>query len=358
VPRTYARGVGLAGCSLGSVAEAPRFVTVDDYEPAARAALPSEVYEYFAGGAGDEWTLAQNLSAFQRWYLRPRVLRGSGTPDITATLLGQQVSMPVIVAPWAFQWMAHAEGELATARAAGAAGSLMVVSSTALDHLEEIAAIEGPKWWQLYVFTDRGVTADMLHRVAAAGFAAVCLTVDFQAVGLRHRDTRSGFVLPIGPKSANLAFEPALSWDDLGWIREQTPGLPLLLKGILTVEDALLAIEAGIDGIVVSNHGGRQLDGAPSALTVLPEIVAAVAGKIPIYMDGGIRRGTDIMKALALGAEAVMVGRPVAWGLAAEGQEGVAGVLQIFRDELLNAMALCGCRTVDEITSALVAPVT
>jgi isopentenyl diphosphate isomerase/L-lactate dehydrogenase-like FMN-dependent dehydrogenase len=332
-------------------------VTVDDYESAARAALPNDVYDYFAGGAGDEWSMAQNLHSFDRWYLRPRILRGSGSPDATTTILGQQVSMPVIVAPWAFQRMAHPEGESATARAAGAAGSIMVVSSTALDRLDEIAAIDGPKWWQLYVFTDRDVTKKMLNRVATAGFDAVCLTVDFQAVGLRHRDTRSGFMLPIGPKSSHLAFDPSLSWDDLGWIREQAPGLPLLLKGILTAEDALLAIEAGVAGIVVSNHGGRQLDGTPAALTVLPEIVAEVGGKIPVFMDGGIRRGTDIVKALALGAAAVMVGRPVAWGLAAEGEEGVAGVLRILRDELLNAMALCGCRTVEEITRALVAPV-
>jgi isopentenyl diphosphate isomerase/L-lactate dehydrogenase-like FMN-dependent dehydrogenase len=338
--------------------EVPRFVTVDDYEPAARAALPNDVYGYFAGGAGDEWTLAQNRLSFDRWYLRPRVLRASGAPDSTATIFRQRVAMPVIVAPWAFQWMAHPDGEFATARAAGSAGALMVVSSTAMDHVEEIAATgAGPKWWQLYVFTDRGVTAEMLNRVAAAGFGAVCLTVDFQAVGLRHRDTRSGFVLPIGPQSADLAFDPSLSWDDLGWIREAAPGLPLLLKGILTTEDALMAVEAGVDGIVVSNHGGRQLDGAPAALTVLPEIVAAVGGRIPVLMDGGIRRGTDIVKALALGASAVMVGRPVAWGLAAAGEEGVAGVLEILRYELLNAMALSGCRTVDEITAALVAPV-
>ena len=340
------------------MADAHRFVTVDDYEPAARAVLPDDVYQYFAGGAGDEWTLAQNRSAFDRWYLRPRFLRGSGSPDASSTVLGQSVSMPVIVAPWAFQWMAHPDGEFATARAAGAAGAIIVVSSTAMDHLEEIASTgDGPKWWQLYVFTDHGVTAEMLNRVAAAGFGAVCLTVDFQAVGLRHRDTRSGFVLPIGPKSADLAFDPSVSWDDLGWIREQAPGLPLLLKGILTGEDALLAIEAGVDGIVVSNHGGRQLDGAPSALTVLPEIVSAVDGRVPVLMDGGIRRGTDIVKGLALGAMAVMVGRPVAWGLAAAGEEGVAGVLAILRDELVNAMALCGCRTVEEITPALVAPV-
>jgi isopentenyl diphosphate isomerase/L-lactate dehydrogenase-like FMN-dependent dehydrogenase len=337
--------------------EAPRFVTVDDYEPSARAALPGDIYDYIAGGAGDEWTLGENRRAFDRWILRPRFLRGSGAPDISTTVLGQRVSMPVLVAPWAFQRLVHPDGERATARAAAAAGSIVVVSSTALDYLEEVATGSlGPKWWQLYVFTDRAATADMLRRVAAAGYGAICLTVDFQAVGLRHRDERSGFVLPIGPLASDLAFDPMLSWDDLPWIREQAPGLPLLLKGILTSEDARLAVEAGADGIVVSNHGGRQLDGAPAGITALPEVVEAVAGRIPVLVDGGIRRGTDILKALALGAAAVMVGRPAAWGLATAGEEGVAGVLRILRDEFENAMALSGCLTVAEITRALVAP--
>jgi (S)-2-hydroxy-acid oxidase len=337
--------------------EAPRFVTVDDYEPAARAALTGDVYDYFAGGAGDEWTLEENRRAFDRWVLRPRFLRGSGSPDVSTTVLGQRVSMPVLVAPWAFQWMAHPDGERATARAAAAAGSIMIVSSTALDYLEEVAtAAVGHKWWQLYVFTDRGVTAEMLRRVVAAGYGAVCLTVDFQAVGLRHRDERNGFVLPIGPSTSDLSFDPALSWDDLPWIRQQAPGLPLVLKGILTSEDARLAVEAGVDGIVVSNHGGRQLDGTPAGITVLPEVVEAVEGHIPVLVDGGIRRGTDVLKALALGAAAVLVARPVAWGLATAGEEGVAGVLRILRDEFENAMALSGCRTVEEITRELVAP--
>ena len=196
----------------------------------------------------------------------------------------------------------------------------------------------------------------MLARVVDAGYDALCLTVDVPVLGLRHRDTRHGFRLAIGPPSSRLPFDAMLTWDDIGWIRERTPGMPLLLKGIVTAEDAELAVAAGVDGIVVSNHGGRQLDGSPAGLTALGEVAGAVAGRVPVLMDGGVRRGTDVVKALAMGAEAVLVGRPALWGLAAGGEDGVADVLRILRDELVNAMALCGCRTVAEITSALVAP--
>ena len=233
----------------------------------------------------------------------------------------------------------------------------MVVSSTAVDELEDVAsATEASKWWQLYVFEDREETNAMLARVVDAGYDALCLTVDVPVLGLRHRDTRHGFRLAIGPPSSRLPFDAMLTWDDIGWIRERTPGMPLLLKGIVTAEDAELAVAAGVDGIVVSNHGGRQLDGSPAGLTALIEVAGAVAGRVPVLMDGGIRRGTDVVKALALGAEAVLVGRPALWGLAVGGEDGVADVLRILRDELVNAMALCGCGSVAEITSALVAP--
>jgi isopentenyl diphosphate isomerase/L-lactate dehydrogenase-like FMN-dependent dehydrogenase len=341
------------------VGEQRAFVTVDDYEPVAREVLAPDIFGFLAGGAGDEWTMAENRRAFERWYLRPRMLRGSNRIDTSTVLFGQRLSTPIVVAPWAFQSLVHPDGELATARAAGEAGSLMVVSSSAMDQLEEIAtAGGGPKWWQLYVFTDREATAEMLKRVVAAGYGALCLTVDFQAVGLRHRDTRSGFVLPMGPASADVSFDDELSWEDIPWIKEQAPGLPLLLKGILTAEDAHRAVESNVEGIVVSNHGGRQLDGAPATLTVLPEIVEAVDGRVPVLVDGGVRRGTDVVKAIALGAAAVLVGRPAAWGLAAAGEKGVAGVLRILAAELENAMALCGCLSVPEITRALVAPST
>jgi 4-hydroxymandelate oxidase len=333
------------------MSEPPRFVTLDDFEPAARAALPDDVYGFVAGAAGDEWTHAENRRAFDRWVLRPRVLRGVGDADPSVRLLGASLSMPVLVAPWAYQRFAHPDGEIATARAAGRAGTVMCVSTTALDILEDIAAAsDGPTWWQLYVFTDRGFTAEMLARVVAAGFGAVVWTVDLNAYGLRHRETRSGYEPPITPTTEALAYDVALSWDDLPWIREHTPGLPLLLKGILTKEDAELALRAGVDGIIVSNHGGRQLDTSPATLDALPEIVEAVAGRVPVLMDGGVRRGTDVVKALALGAAAVLIGRPAAWGLAAGGEAGVLDVLRILREEVENAMTLCGCRTVADIT--------
>jgi 4-hydroxymandelate oxidase len=333
------------------------FVTVDDYEPVARERLPPDVYDFYAGGAGDEWTLGENRRAFDRWSLRPRILRGAGNPDPSTSILGMSVSFPVLVAPWAYQSMAHSDGERATARAAADAGTIMVVSSTATDVLEEVAAASNaPKWWQLYVFEDREATSDMLARVVEARYEAICLTVDLPVFGLRHRDARHGFAPPIGGPSSLLPYDAKLSWDDIAWIRERTLGLPLLVKGILTAEDAELAVAVGIDGVVVSNHGGRQLDSSPAGLTALPEVVDAIAGRVPVLVDGGIRRGTDVVKALALGADAVLAGRPLIWGLAVDGEAGVVDVLRILRLEFENAMALCGCRTVAEITSALVRP--
>jgi isopentenyl diphosphate isomerase/L-lactate dehydrogenase-like FMN-dependent dehydrogenase len=334
----------------------PPFVTVEDYEPVARERLPRDVYDYYAGGAGDEWTLAENRRAFERWVIRPRLLTGSYPPDPSTELFGSAIDFPVLIAPWAYQRLAHPDGELATVRAAARAGTIMVVSSTAQAYLEDVAAgSDAPKWWQLYIFTDREVTADMLKRVHASGFAAICFTVDLPVVGLRHRDTRNAFEMPVGLPQDDLVFEPNITWDDIGWIREQAP-LPLLLKGIMTAEDATLAIEAGVDGIVVSNHGARQLDAVAAPLTVLPEIVDAVQGRVPVLVDGGFRRGTDVFTALALGASAVLVGRPTVWGLAAAGEDGVLDVLRILREELENVMTLAGTRTVDDITSAFLAP--
>ena len=339
--------------------EPPPYVTVEDYEPVARAKLPPDVFDYYAGGAGDEWTLAENRRAFERWVVRPRFLRGAGSPDTSVEVLGARMSVPVLIAPWAYQRLAHPEGELATVRAATAAGTVTVVSSTAFDRLEEVAAAaRGRAWWQLYVATDRGFTEDMLARVAAAGYGAIVWTVDFVVNGLRHRDTRSGFEMPFGLETSDYEFDPALSWDDVAWIRDRVPGLPVLVKGLLTAEDAELAVGAGADGIVVSNHGGRQLDRAPATLDVLPEIVEAVAGRVPVLMDGGVRTGVDALIAMALGAAAVLVGRPAAWGLAAEGEAGVAGVLRILHGGFANAMALSGCRTTGEVGRQLVARAT
>ena len=333
----------------------PLIVTVEDYEPLARERLPREAFDFFAGGAGEEWTLAENRRAFQRWVLRPRFLRGVGAPDTSTSLLGVPLSFPVLVAPWALQRMAHPDGELATRRAASSAGTIMVVSSGAEAIAAEIAeAATGPAWWQLYVATDRGFTADVVHRAVAAGYGAIVWTVDAPVIGLRHRDARNGFVMPLGIHSSDYEFDPAISWEDLAWIRSLAPGLPVLVKGLLTAEDAVLAVEAGVDGIIVSNHGGRQLDGAPAALDALPEVVAAVEGRVPVLVDGGVRRGTDVVKALALGAAAVMIARPIAWGLAVAGEDGVTDVLRILREEFENVMALCGTRTVAEIGPGLV----
>lgn len=334
-----------------------RYLQVDDYEPVAKEKLPPDVYDYYAGGAGDERTLEENLRAFDRWVLRPRFLRGSGFPDTSTELLGTRVEFPVLVAPWAYQGMAHPDGERGTVRGATRARTIAVVSSTAVDDLERIAgASEGPKWWQLYLFADPGLNANMLERVVSAGYEAICWTVDFPVGGLRHRDARSGFVMPFGIGDDDYAYEPNITWDHLAFIREHAQGLPVLVKGILTAEDARLALEHGVEGIVVSNHGGRQLDSCVASLDALPGVVDAVAGRLPVLMDGGVRRGTDVVKAIALGAAAVMVGRPAAWGLAAEGEEGVAGVLDILRAEVENAMALTGCRSVAEIGRELVAP--
>ena len=328
------------------------FVTVDDYEPAARELLPLDVFDYFAGGAGNEWTLSENRRAFDRWVIRPRMLTGAYPPDPSTEILGTRVAFPLLISPWAYQRMAHPDGELATARAAARAGTIMAVSTTAMDLLEEVAAAsEFTKWWQLYVFTDRGLTEGVLHRVHAAGYGAVCFTVDFPVGGLRHRDTRSGFDMPMGLPEDDQVYDPAITWDDLAWIREAAP-VPLLVKGLMTAEDARLAVEAGVDAIVVSNHGGRQLDSVHAPITVLPEIVEAVEGRVPVLVDGGFRRGTDVFKAIALGAAAVLVGRPACWGLAAAGEDGVVDVLRILRTELENTMVLAGTRSIGDITRA------
>jgi 4-hydroxymandelate oxidase len=332
----------------------PLFLTVDDFEPLARERLSPDVYGYYAGGAGDEWTLRENRAAFERLVIRPRMLTAAFPPDPSTELLGSAIAAPILVAPWAYQRLAHPDGELATARAASRAGTIMVVSTTAQEILEDIASAgDHPTWWQLYVYTERSVTVETLHRVHEAGYSAICFTVDFPVAGLRHRDTRTGFDMPFGLPHSDLVFDPNIGWDDLAWIREQAP-LPILVKGILTAEDARLAVESGADGIVVSNHGARQLDSVAATITVLPEIVEAVDGRIPVVMDGGVRRGTDVFKALALGANAVMVGRPICWGLTVGGEDGVFDVLRILREELENTMALAGTHALSDITPSFV----
>jgi isopentenyl diphosphate isomerase/L-lactate dehydrogenase-like FMN-dependent dehydrogenase len=349
-------------------------LNVWEYEQLAEERLDEGAFGYFAGGAGDEWTLRENLAAFRRWVLRPRMLVDVGTAKTEATVLGRAVTMPILVAPTAFHGVAHPDGELATARAAAAAGTVMCLSSLASTAPAELAAgaPTGRRWFQLYWSRDRGFTQDLLAAVVEAGFEALVLTVDLPGVGRRERDLRSGFEIPEGHALPSLPshlggrdFHAALSelvdvtltWADLEWLRTNC-SLPLLVKGVLTAEDATLACEHGAAGIVVSNHGGRQLDGVAASLDALPEAVEAVAGRAEVLMDGGVRRGTDVIKALALGAKAVMVGRPVIWGLAVDGEAGVRRVLELLREEVLLALVLLGCRTPDEVTREHVARAT
>lgn len=329
--------------------------TIDDFEPLARERLPKEVYDFVAGGAGDEWTLRENTRAFDRWVIRPRVLRGVTEPDTATEVLDVPLSMPVAIAPWAYQRLLHPDGELATARAAARAGTLMIVSTPAERHLEAIAQTSAAsRWFQLYVLRDRRASERMLHRAVEAGYGAIVYTVDLPVGGLRHRDFRNGFEIPRSMRARGGDYDPELRWEDLAWIKEHT-GLPILVKGILTHEDASLSVDAGADGIVVSNHGGRQLDGVAAGVDALPEVVQAVAGRIPVLMDGGVRRGTDVLKAVALGAAAVLIGKAAAWGLAVDGEEGVVRVLEILRGELENAMILTGCQAISDIAPELVA---
>lgn len=331
-------------------------INVFDYEPLAQARMEPSAWDYYQSGSDDELTQRANRAAFERIRLRPRVLVDVSTCDMRTTVLGTPVSMPVLIAPTAFHSLAHPEGECATARAAGRAGSLMVVSSSSTRSLEDVAGqASGPLWFQLYVH-DRDSAEELVHRVAQAGYRALVVTVDSPRWGRKERSIRSGFRIP---RKANFTDAKAavdvisLTWESLGWLRSLT-SLPLVLKGILTAEDAVLAVQHGVDGIIVSNHGGRQLDTAIASIEALPEVVEAVNGGCEVYMDGGIRRGTDILKALALGARAVLVGRPVLWGLAANGADGASHVLELLRAEFELAMALCGRPTVESIDRSLV----
>jgi len=353
-------------------------VNVADFEALAREALSREAYDYYAGGAQDEVTLRENRAAWDRLSLAYRVLVDVSRRDLTASVLGQPVAMPVLVAPTAFHRLATPEGELATARAAGAAGTVMILSTLSTSPIEAVvSAASGPVWFQLYVYRDRKATEGLVRRAEAAGCRALVLTVDAPLLGRRERDVRNRFSLPPGLSVENLLpegygevppaladsglaayvasfLDPALTWRDVAWLRSLTE-LPILVKGIVRPDDALRAAEAGAAGIVVSNHGGRQLDTAPATIDVLPEIVDALAGHaIEVLMDGGVRRGTDVLKALALGAKAVLVGRPVLWGLAAGGEAGAAKVLSFLRNELDLAMALAGAPTIADITRDLV----
>src|SRR5215471_141283 len=320
-------------------------------------------FDFYAGGSDDEVTLRANRKAFERIRLRPRVLVDVNTCDLRTTVLGTPVSMPILIAPAAYHGLAYpAEAECATAQAAGEAGILMTASTVSNRSMEEIAAVAtGPLWFQLYTYGGYQVSEDLVRRAQAAGYRAIVLTVDLPRVGRREKDIRNNFRLPSHLREGNFTATTDLSeknsiltWDVLPWLRNITT-LPILLKGILTAEDAKLAVEYGVEGIIVSNHGGRQLDTAMASIEALPEVVEAVAGRCEVYLDSGVRRGTDVLKALALGARGVFVGRPVLWGLAVDGAAGVERVLTLLRDELELAMTLAGRPTLFSIDRALVA---
>jgi isopentenyl diphosphate isomerase/L-lactate dehydrogenase-like FMN-dependent dehydrogenase len=346
-----------------------QLLTVDDAERLAEAAVPADAWGYIAGGAGDERTLRWNREAFSRFRLRPRVLIDVSTVSTETTVLGTPVSMPVLVAPMAFQAIAHEEHELGMARGAAAAGTLMCLSTVATATPADVAtaAPDAPRWLQIYVFRDREVSDEVIEQALEAGFSALVLTADLPVYGIRHREAREGFGVPEADVPAIAAararregsrehhalhlLESGLQWDYVTELRERW-GAPVIVKGLVTAEDAMLACEHGASAVVVSNHGGRQLDGAIASLEALPDVVDAVGDRAEVYVDGGVRTGPDVTMALALGARAVLVGRPAMYGLAFGGAKGVQQVLEIFRDETENALALLGCRSPEEVTRA------
>lgn len=350
-------------------------LSVGDYREAARARLPQMAWDYYDSGAHDEITVRENRAAFDRLSIRYRVLRDVSRRDLAVRILDASLSMPLLVAPTAFHGLACPEGERATARAAGRAGTAMILSTLSNTAMEEVLeAAEGPVWFQLYVYRDRGVTEGLVRRAEEAGCEALVLTVDAPLLGRRERDVRNRFHLPNGlsvrnllpagrerlPETAaesglaayvNSLFDPSLDWSDLEWLCQLTR-LPVLVKGIVHPEDGRLAVEHGAAGVVVSNHGGRQLDTSLATVTALPEVAGAVDGRGAVLLDGGVRRGTDILKALALGADAVAVGRPVLWGLSVDGERGAHRILEILREELDLALALSGCASIAEVRGA------
>jgi len=357
-------------------------INLFEYEQLAKQRLSRMAFDYYSSGAGDEVTLRDNRAAFERVKLRPRMLVDVSNRNLSTSILGQSLQLPLLLAPMAFQCLAHPDGEVATALAAVNMGVGMILSTLSTKSIEEVAmtcentSSDAPRWFQLYIHKDRGLTRALVERAYAAGYKALCLTVDAPVLGRREKDKRNEFALPPGLRLANLAnlsglnipyqqgesglftyfaeqLDASVTWGDLEWLQSICP-LPLVVKGILRGDDAVRAVECGVKGIIVSNHGGRQLDGAIASLEALVDIVASVDGRAEIIVDGGIRRGVDILKALALGASAVLVGRPVLWGLTVAGLAGVAHVIELLRDELDVAMALCGCARLADIDSSLV----
>ena len=358
--------------------ESEPLLNIADYARAARGRIPQDALDYYEGGALDEVTLRENTESWTRLKLYYRVLAGVGARDLRTTVLGQPISMPIVVAPTAFHKLACDAGEIATARAAKAAGTLFILSSLSNTAMESVfAEAASPRWFQLYIYKDREITRQLVQRAEAAGAEAIVLTVDAPGLGTRERDARNSFRLPDGLLVANLSplgkgnlpevqgsaladyvkanFKQDLGFDDLDWLCGATR-LPVVVKGVCRGDDARRAAEHGAKAIVVSNHGGRQLDTAPATCEVLPHVVEAAGDLCEIYVDGGIRRGSDVLKAIALGARAVLVGRPVLWGLCVAGEAGASQVLEILRRELDEAMLLCGCTKLNEIDGALLRP--
>jgi 4-hydroxymandelate oxidase len=340
-----------------------------EYELAARAALAPAAFDYIAAGAGDELSLEESRAAWRRYRLRPHILRAPGTPDLSTEVLGTPLAMPLVVAPTAYHQVAHAEGEVETARGVSAAGGLMIVTTRATRAFEEIVAeLTGPWWYQVYVVREHRITDGLVRRAAGLGAKALVLTVDLPYVGFKRRGhaapvsleqhlVNAGRYIPAGATVedivAGMDQDVAITFDTITWLREIS-GLPVIVKGVLRGDDAAACLDAGAAGVVVSTHGGRQLDRAIASAVALPEIVAAVGGRAPVLVDGGIVSGTDVFVALALGATAVLVGRPILWGLAAAGASGVQRVLQGYHEELDHAMGLAGVAAIADFSPDLV----
>ncbi len=358
-----------------------RMVNLGEYESRARDLAEGSTLDYYDGGSNDEITLRENAEAFSRIRVYPRVFRGVGQRDLHTTILGMPVATPVMVAPVALIGMLHPDGEVPVVRAASRAGSITTLSTFSVTPIEDVvAAAVGPVWFQLYVYKDRSASEALVRRVEAAGCTALELTADAPILGRRERDVRNKFSLPEGLWAPNLtadgtlplpdspggggspfaaAFDtlvdPNLTWDDISWLTSVSK-LPVLVKGIVRADDARRAIDAGAAGVIVSNHGGRQFDTAPAAIDALRPVADAIGDRGEVIVDGGIRRGADVLKAIAMGARAVQVGRPIVWGLVVDGEEGVGDVLRLLRDELDVAMALAGCPSIDAITADLLGP--
>lgn len=343
--------------------DARRPITVADYERLARERVDAGAWDYQSGGSGDERSLADNLAAWDRLRLRPRVLVDVASRDLSTEAFGGALEHPIIVAPTAAHRLSHPDAERASARGAAAAGALLTLSTISSVPMEEVAAASGgPRWFQLYAPSNRDACRALVERAAASGYSAVAVTVDLPLPGNRERDRRNEFEVDLGvhlppdqpvDPDTGIVLLPTMDWEELAWLRSICH-IPLLAKGVLRADDALRAVDAGCDGIWVSNHGGRQLDTSLAAIDALPEIASVVGDRALLVVDGGVRRGIDVLKGLALGADLVAVGRPVVWGLAVDGADGVQRVLEILRDELSLAMALAGCRTLSEVTPDLV----